>query len=660
MNKSAKSLVVAALATLLIGGSLGSARGANAVQVPDEFTITGSGFGHGVGMSQYGAQGMGLDGFTAAQILTHYYTGTTVDPVVLPVTNIRVGLLQDRTFVAVRGETIPGKTTGGAFNLVIDGGTPIPVAKGVVATFTTVKGKTEVTVGGVVKGAGLKIVLNWLKADTVINVGHGTTAAMAINDPRTSSDLGSATCIANSCSHRYRYGTLEISSGTFGDNVVDLVVVNTLRLSNEYLYGLGEVPSSWTPAAMQAQAIAGRSYAVKKYSTRSGCDCQIFATTVDQAFVGYSKEIGTSGSEWVKAVNATIVDPKTAYVVRYKDPKLSSTVEPSIISTYYSSSTGGKSQPTSEVWGSTLPYLVGVDDHWSQDPRVNNSNSVWVDTVDQASLVARLRAQGVVMADVWSMAVTGNYPSGGIKNLNISDSAGNITALTIAPGQQINPDELRGVLGTKSTYISKISPGISTVPGSIDVTPRELTSVTKVNWPTKVIAPSDYKFTGKVSPAQVGASLKLQQRVGGKWKTVSTATSNIKGSWAILWTGHTPGDHQLRITATNAKGTIKTSTQQVTMAGSLTVSSPKSAKRNSKFTVSGSVTPGYKGVAVIVERKNGNGSWRKIATVKTDAAGKWSITRTTGANSFTVSYRAKTSDSRLGVLVSTSKTTIVK
>ena len=66
------------------------------------------------------------------------------------------------------------------------------------------------------------------------------------------------------------------------------------------------------------------------------------------------------------------------------------------------------------------------------------------------------------------------------------------------------------------------------------------------------------------------------------------------------------------------------------------------------------------GVAVIVERKVGNGSWKKIATVKTDATGKWALTRTTGANSLTVSYRAKTSDSRLGVLVSTSKTTKVK
>ena len=63
---------------------------------------------------------------------------------------------------------------------------------------------------------------------------------------------------------------------------------------------------------------------------------------------------------------------------------------------------------------------------------------------------------------------------------------------------------------------------------------------------------------------------------------------------------------------------------------------------------------------MIVERKVGNGAWKKIATVKTDAAGKWSITRSTGANKLIVSYRAKTSDSRLGALVSSPKTTKVQ
>jgi len=644
MHKSTKFLVTAAVTTGLLSGSMGAVRAAEVVPVPAGFTITGSGFGHGVGMSQYGAQGMGLDGYTASQILTHYYQGTAVNPVALPNTNIRVGILQDKTFVAVRGETIPGLTTGGAFNVTIDTNAAVTVAAGVVATFTTVNGLTEFSSGGTVISAGTTVTLTWVNTDTVMHVRSGIDAASAI------ASLG-ATCAANLCSSRYKYGTLEITSGLLDDTIIDLAVVNTLRLSDEYLYGLGEVPSSWTEAAMQAQAIAGRSYAVRKTSTRSGCNCQIYSTTLDQAFVGYSKEIATMGDRWVAAVNATIVDANTAYVVQYNG---------ATISTYYSSSTGGKSQPTSEVWGSAFPYLVTVDDPWSLDPRVNNANSTWTDTVDQASLVARLRAQGVLVSDVWSMTVAGNYPSGGINKINLSDSAGNITALTIAPGQPVTPDELRGVLGTKSTYISVITPGIETVPGSTSATAKKLKAVTKVNWPKKTIVPSDYNFSGKVSPAQLGATVKLQRKSGGKWQTVSTATTNDKGAWSILWTGPAAGKHDLRITATNSKGTIKTSTKRINMAGTIAISAPKSAKRNASVIISGSVSPGYADVAVIVERKIGTGKWKRIGTVATDASGNWAITHNASSKKVTVSYRAKTSDSRLGVLVSKTNKTKIK
>jgi SpoIID/LytB domain protein len=649
MNKSWKFAVTAAVITGLLGGSMGAARAADVVQVPAGFTITGSGFGHGVGMSQYGAQGMGLDGYTASQILTHYFPGTAVNPVALPSTNIRVGILQDRTFVAIRGENVPGQTTGGAFNIVIDNAAVIPVipiAAGTVATFTTVNGLTEVSSNGVVLGAGALVNLTWVNADTVMHVRSGADAASAV--------LGfAAQCAANACTSRYRYGTLELTSGLFDDAVVDLAVVNTLRLTDEYLYGLGEVPSSWTEAAMQAQAIAGRSYAVMKTKSRSGCNCQIYSTTQDQAFVGYSKEVATMGDRWVTAVNATIADnnTNTAFVVQYNGET---------ISTYYSSSTGGKSQPTAEVWGSAFPYLVTVNDPWSLDPRVKNGNTSWTATIDQATLVSRLRALGVNVADVWSMTVAGSYASGGISKINLSDSAGNITTLNIAPGQPVAPDGLRTLLGTKSTYISAITPGIATVPGSTSATAKKLKSVTKVNWPTKTIVPSDYNFSGRVSPAQLGATVKLQRKSGGKWRTVSTATTNDKGAWSILWTGPSAGKHDLRITATNSKGTIRTSSKRVNMAGSIAIAAPKSANRNSTVTVTGSVNPGYANAAVIVERKLGSGKWKRIGTVATDASGNWAITHNVSSKKLTVSYRAKTSDSRLGVLVSKTKKTKVK
>src|SRR3954468_10893037 len=63
------------LATLLLAAPTAGAK--------TTFTIRGAGFGHGVGMSQYGAMGYASHGWHAAQILGHYYTGTslgTTDP----------------------------------------------------------------------------------------------------------------------------------------------------------------------------------------------------------------------------------------------------------------------------------------------------------------------------------------------------------------------------------------------------------------------------------------------------------------------------------------------------------------------------------------------------------------------------------------------------
>ena len=68
--------VVVALVGGLVGLSVSNAPPAAAA--PSTFHIEGGGFGHGVGMSQYGALGYAQQGWAANDILTHYYTGTAV------------------------------------------------------------------------------------------------------------------------------------------------------------------------------------------------------------------------------------------------------------------------------------------------------------------------------------------------------------------------------------------------------------------------------------------------------------------------------------------------------------------------------------------------------------------------------------------------------
>jgi len=94
------------------------------------WTMTGHGFGHGVGMSQYGAYGYAQHGWSAQQILSHYYPGTTVGKA--PVSRVRV-LLADKKKTLKLSSDVPfsvrdglGKTHTLAAGAVSFGATMLP------------------------------------------------------------------------------------------------------------------------------------------------------------------------------------------------------------------------------------------------------------------------------------------------------------------------------------------------------------------------------------------------------------------------------------------------------------------------------------------------------------------------------------------------------
>ncbi|MDQ6859245.1 MAG: hypothetical protein M3Z65_09650, partial [Chloroflexota bacterium] len=63
------------------GNELGLRVSGYVYELPATFVFSGRGFGHGVGLSQWGAQGMALGGASYAQILAHYYVGTALTAV---------------------------------------------------------------------------------------------------------------------------------------------------------------------------------------------------------------------------------------------------------------------------------------------------------------------------------------------------------------------------------------------------------------------------------------------------------------------------------------------------------------------------------------------------------------------------------------------------
>ena len=72
------------------------------------FVITGHGWGHGVGMAQWGAYGYAKHGVTYDKILAHYYPGTTLAPA--PVTKIKVLLVEGAKRVVVSSPAVRSRS----------------------------------------------------------------------------------------------------------------------------------------------------------------------------------------------------------------------------------------------------------------------------------------------------------------------------------------------------------------------------------------------------------------------------------------------------------------------------------------------------------------------------------------------------------------------
>ena len=95
----------------------------DAAALQETYTFEGSGWGHGVGMCQYGARGMAAAGYDYQGILTHYYRGTQVQAWGCPA-SIRVGLLEGQSVIYLVAES--GSFTFYTSDGDIPGGTMAP------------------------------------------------------------------------------------------------------------------------------------------------------------------------------------------------------------------------------------------------------------------------------------------------------------------------------------------------------------------------------------------------------------------------------------------------------------------------------------------------------------------------------------------------------
>ncbi|WP_313277309.1 SH3 domain-containing protein [Timonella senegalensis] len=405
------------------------------------FTFTGSGFGHGVGMPQYGAYQMAREGNSASKILSYYYTGTTVKTTTTPeVVSVKL----------TGASTSSGTTAGisaGKFRLRNSAGATIAKTDGLAAgnkvTFTVSNGLVKATVKN---SAGTTITT---ATDSTIRMHwSGTT----YYDPSGTDAVLSLT----GAQGKYRHGRITVT--VVGGKIN---VVNDLRLNTEYLYGLGEMPSSWGVsgnAALQAQAIAARSYVIGKGTTKStSCNCNVVDTTTDQYFSGWTKENGAYGEYWVNAVNATKSSNTSAQVL-YNGSAV-------VKSAHYYSYSGGRTANSQDVWtngvtsGGVLSYEQSVADPYSA--KAPGVPGTWTHVVSEA----QLRKTFSSLSDIESVEIISRYESGQIKTLRAKSASGATQSVTRSDSGTSSVMGWRTILKGKNSKISSSSSS-SSIPGT--------------------------------------------------------------------------------------------------------------------------------------------------------------------------------------------------
>ena len=356
-----RTLLALMLSALLLPALPTSASGADARRTEawptpgaTTITLTGHGFGHGNGMSQYGAHGAAQQGLTWQQIVAFYYPGTSLEPMG---GKIRVLLSADTgpdvQVVATRGLKVKSLQSNRTWQ---------------VPDFAARKWRL------IKKGSGTAV--QWTKG------GRWRSWKQVPGEAEFSSATGRLTLVAPGGRRTYR-GSLQSVAPRDGRRQT----VN--RLSMEaYLRGVvaREIPALWAPEAVRAQSVAARTYAAFERSHPAAGHYDLCDTTQCQVYGGVDDEHPATD----EAIRAT------ARQGLYYDGR------PAF--TQFSASNGGYSSAGS------MPYLVAQPDPY--DGVTGHAYSTWTKTVDDTQIEKHWPAIG----DLTSIEVTtrdGNGEWGG-------------------------------------------------------------------------------------------------------------------------------------------------------------------------------------------------------------------------------------------------------
>jgi stage II sporulation protein D len=265
--------------------------------------------------------------------------------------------------------------------------------------------------------------------------------------------------------------------GTVTIDVVDglLRAINVVGLE-QYLYGVvpAEMPSNWPAEALEAQAVAARSYALA--TRRVAAPFDAYADSRSQVYLGVTSE---------SPATSAAVDATRGQVATYGGK---------VATTYFFSSSGGETESITDAWGApALPYLVAVPDPWDVLSPYHDWGPV---PVSALTIERALKLTGTTVTDLQT-------------TLNRS---GRVADLTLMPAlDSVTGTKLSGALGLRSTWF--------------DVSSLELQQPAPA-------APIAYGTTVTLTGWVHGVDgVSLEQRIsGGAWHLVGPVAPGADGS----------------------------------------------------------------------------------------------------------------------------------
>ncbi len=385
-----------------------------------DFVISGRGYGHAMGMSQWGAWAAARQGVGYKKILAFYYPGTALTSLSDPGRTVKIRITQGSNSSDGYYQ-VDLRPTGTSATLVMH--SSAGDTKRTLAAGTSVG---AVYSGGKVKVVGAKGTFDWIEVRPGSTSGRVAVALKATTSTTTARKI------------EY-WGKVRVErNGGYSS----LRVYNTLSLER-YLRGVAEIDPGWANSSVKAEyapeCVKAQQVAARTYAAYHSTSAYLYDNTLDQVYLGYTWEAKHPGVK--AAVDAT----KGLVLTRAGRP----------IAAYFSAHSGGYLSDTAWSNSGAPAYIVAKADPWSLKAPVRpwtmaSAGWSWTCTISPAALTAKLKnVVGVgTITKVEVIARDTADPGSHAMTLRITGTAGTAT---------IPARTFKAKLGLRSTLILSIT-----------------------------------------------------------------------------------------------------------------------------------------------------------------------------------------------------------